>query len=73
MGFYVFADHSIVTDYRHNDPENRATGVAKGLVLVNNRHQYLEAPKLRHQFSVNHDKIQYIDYQIFINFLSGIC
>jgi hypothetical protein len=32
-----------------------------GLVLANTRHKYLDAPKLRDKFSVNHDKIQHID------------
>ncbi|SEP32892.1 hypothetical protein SAMN05428947_11150 [Mucilaginibacter sp. OK283] len=42
-------------------------------ILANNRHKYLDAPKLRTQFSVNHVKIQNIDYQIFINILFEIC
>ena len=45
----------------------------KGLVLANNKHKYLGAPKLRNQFSVNHDKIQFVDYKVFINTFHKIC
>jgi hypothetical protein len=39
--------------------------VPKGLLLANNRHKYLDAPKLRDPFCVNHVKIQIIDYHVF--------
>jgi hypothetical protein len=47
--------------------------VPKGLVLANNGHKYLDAPKLQDQFNVNHVKMQSIYYQIFVKNISEIC
>ncbi|SEO24566.1 hypothetical protein SAMN05428947_101871 [Mucilaginibacter sp. OK283] len=47
--------------------------VPNGPALASNRYKYLDAPKLPDQFSVNHVKIQNIDYQIFTKNISEIC